>query len=436
MVLSKLNGVFSRLLRLERAFPEFPEEVRRPAIFSLWFWSVLTGSYLLWALDLLGTDPDDGLLGVGQGYDLVPGTLVAGILVAVWLFLPWDPRASRWRKLAAPAFLVGMFVMDRVLPGGAALLYPIAFANGVFLFGFRRGIAYAAATLAVIFADGALTVRLTLSSPTMWGLVIVNTLVVVAAYAAVAVFVIGICASIVEAHRRREETKSLLLELEKAHAELQEYAGKARELAVSEERARMSSEMHDTVGHYLTVVNVQLEAAIKLMGGRSGKAREQVTKAKDLASEALSEVRRSVRALKPLAVEERPAVDALSALARDFEDAGLAVSFTVEGKEYGLPTDAELTLYRALQESLTNTLKHSGARRIYCVLTFKEESVMLTVTDDGAGASEDVSERGFGLAALRGRVEAMGGALNAGNYPEGGFAVEVEIPVSPLAGPA
>lgn len=434
--MSKLNGVFSRLLRLERAFPEFPEEVRRPAIFSLWFWSVLTGSYLFWALDLLGTDPDDGLLGVGQGYDLVPGTLVAGILVAVWLFLPWDPRASRWRKLAAPAFLVGMFVMDRILPGGAALLYPIAFANGVFLFGFRRGIAYAAATLAVIFADGALTVRLTLSSPTMWGLVIVNTLVVVAAYAAVAVFVIGICASIVEAHRRREETKSLLLELENAHAALQEYAGKARKLAVSEERARMSGEMHDTVGHYLTVVNVQLEAAIKLMDSRSGKAREQVTKAKDLASEALSEVRRSVRALKPLAVEERQVVDALSALARDFEDAGPDVSFTVEGKEYGLSADAELTLYRALQESLTNTLKHSGARRIYCVLTFKEESVMLTVTDDGAGASEDVSELGFGLAALRGRVEAMGGALNAGNYPEGGFAVEVEIPVAPLAGPA
>lgn len=423
-------------LRLERMFPEFPEEVRRPAIFSLWFWSVLTGGYLFWALDLPGTDPDDGLFGVGEGWDLVPGTLVVGVLVAVWLFLPWDPRASRRRKLAAPAFLVSMFVMDRILPGGAALLYPIAFANGVFLFGFRRGIAYAAATLAVIFADGALTVRLTLSSPTTWGLVIVNTLVVAAVYAAVAVFVIGICTSIVKAHRRREETKSLLLELEGAHAELKEYAGKARELAVSEERARMAGEMHDTVGHYLTVVNVQLEAAIKLMDGRSGKAREQVTKAKGLASEALSEVRRSVRALKPLAVERRPAVDALSALAQDFEDAVPSVSFTVEGKEYELSTDAELTLYRALQESLTNALKHSGARSIYCVLTFKEESVMLTVTDDGAGASEDASQRGFGLAALRERAEAMGGALKAGNDPEGGFAVEVEIPAVPLAGPA
>lgn len=348
MALNKLNGAFSRLLRLERAFPEFPEEVRRPAIFSLWFWSFLTGSYLFWALDLLGTDPDDGLLGVGQGYDLVPGTLVAGALVAVWLFLPWDPRASRRRKLAAPAFLVSMFVMDRILPGGAALLYPIAFANGVFLFGFRRGIAYAAATLAVIFTDGALTVRLTLSSPMTWSLVIVNTLVVVAAYAAVAVFVIGICASIVEAHRRREETKSLLLELENAHAELQEYAGKARELTLSEERTRMSRQMHDSVGHYLTAVNYQLEAAAKTAESEQSKAVASLQRARKFTDEAFLEIRRSVRALRPPPAEERSGTGAMTALARSFEGTGLDVRFASEGTQRDLTEEAELTLYRAL----------------------------------------------------------------------------------------
>jgi signal transduction histidine kinase len=254
----------------------------------------------------------------------------------------------------------------------------------------------------------------------------------------VAAFFIGVCMPIVEANRRREETQALLEELETAHAELESayaelknYAERVRELAVSEERARMAREMHGSVGHYLTVVNVQLEAATKLMDGNPERAREEVAKAKALASDALSEVRRSVRALKPLAVERRSVIVALSALAQDFEGAGPTVAFKVEGEERNLPTEVELALYRALQESMTNALKHSRARQISISLIFGEESVRLKVTDDGAGAPEDAYERGFGLTALRERAEALGGTLKAGNTSEGGFALEVELPTGP-----
>jgi hypothetical protein len=130
-----------------------------------------------------------------------------------------------------------------------------------------------------------------------------------------------------------------------------------------------------------------------------------------------------------LALEERAGPEALAALARSFEGTGLDIRFTVEGSERKLPGEAELTLYRALQEGLTNALRHSNARRVTASLAFREESVSLTVADDGEGSPEGASEKGFGLATLGERAEALGGVLSAGNAPEGGFVVRVELPL-------
>ncbi len=434
--------------RIERVFPEFPEEVRRPAIFSLWFWVALAAGYAIWALDLLGTDPDNGFLGVGQGWDLVPGTLAMGVLAVVWLLMPWDPQADRRRRLAAPAFLLAVFAMNLLLggfPGGSAVayysfaFYPLAIANGVFLFGFGRGIRYAAGVLAVVFADALLSIRLDFPGYVAGsgGWSVGNALGMAAVFVPVGVLLIGFCAPIVEANRRREETESLLGELEaaharleSAHAELREYAARVGELAVSEERGRMAGEMHDSVGHYLTVVNVQLENATRFVGGNPERSLQEISKAKGLASEALSEVRRAVRALEPPAIRKRPVGDALLVLIRDFEGTGPSVSFSVEGEERALPTDAELVLYRALQECLTNALKHANARQVSVLLSFGERSVRLAVTDDGGGAPDGAAGEGFGLSALGSRANALGGSLKAGNAPEGGFATEVEVPTS------
>ena len=432
-----LNNVLGRLLRwgrssfrlprrLEWAFPEFPEEVRRPGIFALLFWGALAMPFVSWGVAWY--------FSAGRPVGLVLAMLAACALTALWLLLPWDPRTSLRRKLAAPAFLAGVFVMGRILPGSTVLFYPIAFANGVFLFGFRRGIAYAAATLAVIFVDGALAMWLVLSSPTSWGVVTINSLLIVAVYAAVAVFVIGICMSIVEANRRREETNALLGELESAHAELKEYAARVRVLAVSEERIRMAREIHDGLGHYLTAVNLRLEHARRSRSRRPEEAWEEVGEAKGLVSSALSEMRRAVRALKPLDLEERSGAGALNALARSFEGTGREVSFRVEGSELALSEGTELTLYRAMQEGLTNALKHSSARRVFATLTFEEGNATLMIADDGEGAPNGAPEEGFGLRALRERVEELGGTLEAGTAPgEEGFVLRVRLPADPEA---
>lgn len=423
----------SKPLRRKRSLYEFFgafagvfHDPDRPVIFDVLFWSILALIYAFRVFDPLNLD----LTGSG----LATMTMVCAVLVAVWLVLPWRPSASRRRKLAAPAFLVAatamLFASDLVWAAG---LYPIAFANAVFLFGRPRGAAYSAATLFALFGTAfARSVSDTAgSSP--------ETVVQRFAFIALLTVVcLGLSAAVMEARRSRKRAEDLLGNLESAHTELRRYAGRVRELTLSEERNRIAREMHDSVGHHLTAVKLQAEAAVKTAEKRPEKAREQMELARDLASEAFEEVRRSVRALKPPPLGERSGTGALRALVRSFEGTGFDVRFRVEGEERELPEEAELVLYRALQEGLTNAARHSGARRVQASLVYADKSVKLAVTDDGRGVPSEAGATGsgFGLPALEERVEAVEGSFTAGNAPGGGFAVEVELPLGkPLRAP-
>jgi signal transduction histidine kinase len=411
------EGRLGKLLRRGREFLAiaFAGDPYRPAILNVLFWCALLVTY---AFHVSGFFVEDVQLRFGPA----PFTLGMGVLAALWLALPWDPRASRRRKLVAPAFMLVLFALIFLTDGGwFAPVWPFVFANATFLFGIRGSIAYAAAPIAI-----SLVSIWTLPFP---GSDVGDAFRDTAGYALLAAFSIGICAAMVEARRRREETEKLLAELEAAHAELERYAERVRELTVAEERARMSREMHDSLGHYLTVINVGLQNAQRFREKSPEAAWQEVEEARGLTREALSELRCWVRALKPLALEERAGPEALAALARSFEGTGFDVRFTVEGSERELPGEAELTLYRALQEGLTNALRHSKARRVMALLDFGEESVSLTVADDGQGAPEGALDKGFGLATLGERAEALGGVLSAGNAPEGGFVVRVELPL-------
>ena len=247
-----------------------------------------------------------------------------------------------------------------------------------------------------------------------------------------AAFMVGICAAVVEATGRREQALVLLEDLESANVELRANAARVRDLSVSEERARMAREIHDSVGHHLTVINLQLQNARRFRERRPEEAWEEVEGARELALEALSEVRRSVRALKPLAVEGKTGAGSLAALARNLDGIGIEVSFETEGEERELPESAELALYRAMQEGLTNAAKHAKARRVRTKLSFSEGDVRLVVADDGEGAGgRGEADGGFGLRALKERVEILGGTITWGDRPEGGFALVVRLPVRP-----
>lgn len=401
---------------LQRAFLAFAGDPRRPEIVNVLFWASLLVTY---AFHVSGLFVED----VEMRFGAAPFTLAMVVLAALWMALPWDRSASVRRKLVAPAFMAVLFSLIFFFTDGGwfVLIFPFVFANAVFLFGVQGGLAYAAAPLAISFFS-------------IWafpypGSNAGDAFRDTAGLAVLAAFTIVICAAMAEARRRREETEALLGELESAHDELRRYAERVKELTVAEERARMSREMHDSLGHYLTVINVGLQNARRFRDKKPDAAWEEVEEARALTHEALSEVRRWVRAMKPLALDESAGPEAMSALARSFDGTGLDVRFTVGGVRTELPGETELVLYRALQEGLTNALKHAAARRVSATLAFEEKNVRLTVADDGEGAPEGASEKGFGLAALRERAEALGGVLVAGGDPEGGFALRVELPV-------
>jgi signal transduction histidine kinase len=215
-------------------------------------------------------------------------------------------------------------------------------------------------------------------------------------------------------------------QLQQANQQLAEYAAQVEQLATMRERNRLAREVHDTLGHYLTVINVQLEVVTKLIDANPGRAKEAAAKAKQLASEGLGEIRRSVSALRPSPLEDRPLPEAIRGLIENSRDAGLMVTFEQSGPAHSLSPEIETVLYRATQEALTNIRKHAHASAANVRLAYETSTVDLRIRDNGVGRKGD--EDNVGLSALRERVSALRGTVIAENHLEGGFVLEVTLP--------
>lgn len=257
-----------------------------------------------------------------------------------------------------------------------------------------------------------------------------NTLSIVASMAAAFLFVILFTRLAMVALTAKDRASQLAGELEAANARLREQSTQTAALAAANERNRIARDIHDGLGHYLTVIAVQLEAAGAVLEREPARAREAIRNAETLAREALAEVRRSVGALRNASAG--PALsDALRGL---LNESGAAAELTVQGSMRTLPTPIEQTLFRTVQEGLTNARKHARAKHIEVVLQFGQADgtqafTAVEVNDDGVGAAaRDGASPGYGLVGLRERVEAVGGKLHAGNRPSGGFQLRVEVP--------
>jgi signal transduction histidine kinase len=213
-------------------------------------------------------------------------------------------------------------------------------------------------------------------------------------------------------------------EVEEANRQLREYAAQAEELATARERNRLAREIHDGVGHYLTVVKTQLDAAAALLPTQPEPAREAVLKASRLAGEALDDVRRSVGTLRT-DVARPPLADALRGLTAEL---GLPVTVRVDGAVRPLAPAVEHALFRSAQEGLTNVRRHAHATTAEVALDFRPaDRVLLAVVDNGHGVVSSPNG-GFGLRGIRERIQILGGRVEAGNRDEGGFALRVEVP--------
>jgi len=243
-------------------------------------------------------------------------------------------------------------------------------------------------------------------------------------YAAGFAFTIAFTLITRQALKARKNEEKLRREIETAHEQLKVYAAQAEDLATTRERNRVAREIHDGVGHYLTVVKTQLDAAAAILPGQPDRAREAILKAAKLTGDALDDVRRSVGALRTDTARQ-PLPASLQTLV---QDAGLPVTLRLTGVTRPLTPGLEHALYRSAQEGLTNIRKHAGATAAELALDFTAAGrVRLTVADNGRGANGTAAS-GFGLVGIRERIEVLGGRVQAGNQPGGGYALTIEVP--------
>jgi signal transduction histidine kinase len=209
--------------------------------------------------------------------------------------------------------------------------------------------------------------------------------------------------------------------------------------AVAEERNRIARELHDVLGHSVTVMTVQASAVRRRLTAEQVVERQALETVESTGRQALTEMRRMVAVLRegegeaqaPPELEPPPGLAQVERLAETFRSAGLPVSVTVSGRERELAPGLDLTAYRLVQEGLTNTLRHAQApHRAEVSIDFGERSLELAVRDDGLAPTAP-NGVGNGLDGLRERTAVYGGSLVARPRSEGGFELVASLPLGP-----
>jgi signal transduction histidine kinase len=221
-------------------------------------------------------------------------------------------------------------------------------------------------------------------------------------------------------------------ELEQSTAELEAAHRQAAQRTVEEERARIARELHDVVAHSVSVMVIQAGAVRRRLGEAQAREREALQGVERAGREALDEMRLMTGILRgsyePAALAPQPGMDDLERLVDQVRSAGLAVDLRMTG-EHSVPPGLALTVYRVVQEALTNVLKHAGPARAEVVISVGPRSVDLEVHDDGSGAHGGNGRgTGQGLIGMRERVAVYGGTFAAQPGDRGGFTVRAYLP--------
>ncbi|MGW1010515.1 sensor histidine kinase [Streptomyces termitum] len=238
--------------------------------------------------------------------------------------------------------------------------------------------------------------------------------------------------------------RAYFAQLEERAARLEQEREAQAKVAVAAERARIARELHDVVAHNVSVMVVQADGAAYVMDSSPETAKQALETIAGTGRQALAEMRRLLGILRTGEHQEageyvpQPDVEQIAELVEQVRGAGLTVDLTVEGTPRELPTGVGLTAYRIVQEALTNTRKHGGPDAGARVrLVYFDDGLGLLVEDDGRGAPQEMYEdggadgRGHGMIGMRERVGMVGGTLDAGPRPGGGFRVSALLPLKP-----
>jgi signal transduction histidine kinase len=233
---------------------------------------------------------------------------------------------------------------------------------------------------------------------------------------------------------RRAYLASLEDRASRAEREQQERARHA----VLDERSRIARELHDVVAHHVSAIAVQAGAAEEIAERDPRRAREVLGTIQATSRQALAEMRALVGVLRDEPDDElapQPSLAQLDRLVAQIRAAGLPVAVRVEGSRRPLPEALDLSAFRLVQEALTNTLRHAEATRAEVVVRYGDDTLEVTVTDDGSGggAGTTAAGAGRGLVGMRERVALFHGQLDVGRAAAGGFRVHASLPISGVA---
>ena len=219
-------------------------------------------------------------------------------------------------------------------------------------------------------------------------------------------------------------------ELHEANVKLQEYSETIKRMTEIEERNRLAREIHDTLGHALTGIVVSADAGKILFDAAPEEAKARFDVIGQTARQGLEDVRRSIRALRPDALESRDLESALEKMIENFrETTGADIRYEQEAGKLLMAQDEEVTVYRIVQEGMTNAIRHGKATQINLIIDRKDRNLRVRIFDNGVGMQG--KKTGFGLNYMKERVELLKGTLRYGNREDGsrGFFLEAEIPV-------
>jgi len=201
-----------------------------------------------------------------------------------------------------------------------------------------------------------------------------------------------------------------------------------------EERLRIARELHDSLTHSISVIQVQAGVAVHLARKRGEDVPPALLAIQEAGADAVRELRATLGVLRSEEDGDGSGLSQLDSLVARARAAGLPVTVTVTGAERPLPPDVDQAAYRIVQEALTNVTRHAGRARASVHLHYTPETLSIQVDDDGkdtvtsTGTGTRPSGPGLGLVGMRERVSALGGQLRAGPQDDGGFQVRAELP--------
>lgn len=359
------------------------------------------------ALVVMGSLGTYGLPDTGRRLVAVVLCLVVGAMTAL------GPRVAR-----STAGRVTMFATQTVMVTGLVLLGSEDYASFVFLF-FVLSV-----HVPLVFGDHASVVWIGL----FW--LISSTASIVAdvdnAWFAVG-FNLGVfplCGLFGYTLRRMAQARN---DGEDALARLREAQDQLQRLAVTQERNRLSRDLHDSVKQRVFAMSMQLGTAQVLLDREPERAREAIDHAERLARQAGSELNLVIQELRPVDLEDRGLPDALRGYARDWSgQSGIPAEVTVSGELPEAP-EVEYALLRIAQEAMANVARHSRASSVRLELRTEGRAVALSIIDDGIGFDPVRSGHGIGLASMRERVEALGGQLTVDSAPGRGASITARM---------